>query len=74
MSNNERKAVKTKRRNARYGADFTVSLTPNMGDRIRTASDRHGIASGAILRMAIEKGLTATLDQLRREEKRDQSN
>ena len=77
MSNNEVKTEgqterKGKRRNARYGADFTVSLTPSMGDRIRTASDRYGIASGAILRVAIEKGVSATLDQLRREEKREQ--
>ena len=79
MSNNEGKTERknehrTKRRNARYGADFTVSLTPKMGDRIRGASDRYGIASGAIIRIAIEKGLTDTLDQLRRDEKREQSN
>ena len=64
-----------KRRGSISGEPLTrglsVSLPVSLDERLRTLSNQHGVAAGAIAREAIEAGLRAVTERLRRAARRD---
>ena len=50
---------------------LSVSLPVELDERLRTLSDRYQVAAGAIAREAIEAGLKAVTERLRRAARRD---
>ena len=69
MSTTEPEAL-TKRRGSIGGEalsrSVSVALPVSLHERMRTLSDQHGVAVGTIAREAIEAGLRAVTERLRR--------
>ena len=57
----------TKRRERRYPMRVTASVTADMANRIRAASERYAVAEAVIVRRAIENGLRHAIDAIRKQ-------
>ena len=49
-----------------------VALSVDLADRLEALSDRYGVATATVARAAIEAGLPAAIERLRRAEQRRQ--
>jgi len=56
-----------KRRESQYPVRLAVNVDTRLAARLEDASERYGIARGVIMRRAIEHGLRAALDGLRKQ-------